>query len=262
MSNEFSNTTKAAIYARDRATCCFSGANLWLLDAPLRTGWQSDWADHIKPRSRGGSAKKEDGVCASNTFNSKKRDNTADTTYLFRDGHPTSLYYDLFGSPSQEAIDRLRRLAALETQDWYLNRALTWILHAFETKWAKCEYERTPEDWFKAAHNKLCDYQKLREKDPSLTSLESRKIIGSPTPQQEILLSIRHSGSLAAMKRTALRLYPSYRANSQIWWTYFSAEDEKSRRKAHETASRKQSSISCEVWETIHADFAIRHPHR
>jgi len=27
MSNEFTDATKAAIFARDRATCCFSGAN-------------------------------------------------------------------------------------------------------------------------------------------------------------------------------------------------------------------------------------------
>jgi len=30
VSNEFTDATKAAIFARDRATCCFSGANLWL----------------------------------------------------------------------------------------------------------------------------------------------------------------------------------------------------------------------------------------
>ena len=56
MSNPFSDSIRAAIYARDRGTCCVSGVNLWLLDAPLRTGWQSDWVDHIKPSSRGGSA--------------------------------------------------------------------------------------------------------------------------------------------------------------------------------------------------------------
>jgi len=30
MANEFTDATKSAIFARDRATCCFSGANLWL----------------------------------------------------------------------------------------------------------------------------------------------------------------------------------------------------------------------------------------
>jgi hypothetical protein len=68
MSDEFTDATKAAIFARDRATCCFSGANLWLLDKSLRTGWQADLADHIKPRSRGGTAAPENGVCASHTY--------------------------------------------------------------------------------------------------------------------------------------------------------------------------------------------------
>jgi prevent-host-death family protein len=79
VSKPFSDKEKAKIYARDRATWCFSGANLWLLDAPLRCGWQSDWVDHVKPRSRGGSAGLKNGVFASHTFNSKKRNNTANT---------------------------------------------------------------------------------------------------------------------------------------------------------------------------------------
>jgi len=53
---EFSDRQKAEIFARDRATCCFSGANLWLLDAPLRPGFQMGWVDHIRPSSRGGKA--------------------------------------------------------------------------------------------------------------------------------------------------------------------------------------------------------------
>lgn len=73
--NGFTDKQKAAIFVRDRATCCFSGANLWLLDAPLRVGWQSDWVDHRKPKSRGGMADIENGVCASHTFNMKKRNN-------------------------------------------------------------------------------------------------------------------------------------------------------------------------------------------
>jgi hypothetical protein len=260
MSDEFTDATKAAIFARDRATCCFSGANLWLLDGSLRTGWQPDWADHIKPRSRGGTAAPENGVCASHTYNTKKRNNTADTVFLFREGHPTSLYYELFGSPPPGVIERFRRLANLKSQDWYFNRAITNILIAFDGKCWKPEYKRTPDDWFKAAHNKLVTFQKLHEKDPALPSLESRKIIDNPTQTQEILLSLRHSESLPALKRTALQLYPAFRADSQIWWKYFSAEDEKSRRKAHETAYRKHGSLSTDVWETLQADFSIRHP--
>ncbi len=260
MANEFTNPTKAAIFARDRATCCFSGANLWLLDSPLRTGWQADWADHIKPRSKGGTAAAANGVCASHTFNSKKRNNTADTTYLFRNGHPTYLYYDLFGTPPPEAVQRLKRLASLEIQDWYFNRALKDIFSAFEEKCWKNGYTRTPRYWFTAAFNRLLDYQKFHAKDASLSSLEQRGIVIRATPAQKILLSLRRVESLATMKRNVLQLHPSYREDSRIWWEYFFSEGEKHRRKAYTAAERRQSSISSEVWKTIQADFAVRHP--
>ena len=136
---EFTDGQKATINKRDRATCCFSGANLWLLDSPLRAGWQSDWVDHVSPKSRGGKGDLSNGACASHTYNMKKRNNPADTTFLFKAGHPTPLFFELFGVPDPQVTSRLERLAKLNEVDWYFNRAITWIFEAFNGEWAKPE---------------------------------------------------------------------------------------------------------------------------
>lgn len=260
----FSDAAKAKIFVRDRATCCFSGANLWLLDAPLRADCQYDWADHKKPISRGGKADWEkNGVCASHTYNMKKRNNSADTTYLFEKGHPTALYYSLFGFPTPHVTERLQRLSKLQEPDWYFNRSITWIFQALYFIWWKPNYTRTDEKWFDAAYKKLKKYQKLQEKYPSL---EDRGIIIAPSKTQETLLSLRHCNSPESMKRQALRLTSQYSRNSQIWWKYFHPEDHKDnssqydaqRRKAYEKACKIQDQLTHDTFECIQADYQIR----
>lgn len=261
----FSDTDKARIFIRDRATCCFSGSNLWLLDAPLRTGCQSDWADHKKPISRGGKADWEkNGVCASHTFNMKKRNNSADTAYLFEKGHPTALCYYLFGSPPSHVTERLQRLSKLQESDWYFNRALTWILEALDFICWKPDYKRTDGKWFDAAYKKLRKFQKLQEKCPSL---EDRGIIVAPSKTQETLLSIRNCDSLESMKSKTLRLSSQYSRNSQIWWKYFHPEDHKDdpsqydaqRRKAYDKACKIRDQLTHDTFECIQADYKIRY---
>jgi hypothetical protein len=260
----FNDSDRAKIYVRDRATCCFSGANLWLLDAPLRTGWQSDWVDHKRPISRGGRATLENGVCASHTLNMKKRNNSADTTYFFENGNPTALYYYLYGSPVTHVTERLQRLSKLQEPDWYFNRAVTWIFEALDYKWAKPDYKRTDEYWFDAAYKKLLKFHKLQEKCPSF---ENRGIIMAPSKTQETLLSIRNCDSLESMKRHSLRLFSRYTRNSQIWWEYFHPEDHKDdpskydsqRRKAYDKACKIQDQLTHDTFECIQADYKIRY---
>jgi len=261
----FSDPDKARVFVRDRATCCFSGSNLWLLDAPLRRGWQSDWVDHKKAISRGGTSDWEkNGVCASHTFNMKKRNNTADTTYLFEKGHPTALYYDLFGFPATHITERLQRLSKLQESDWYFNRAVTWIFEALDFIWWKPDYKRTDEQWFDAAYRKLQRFQKLRDK---CSSLEDRGIIIAPSKTQEILLSIRNCDSPESMKRQALRLSSQYSRNSQIWCEYFHPEDHKDnpsqydaqRRRAYDKAHKIQARLTHDTFECIQADYKIRY---
>jgi hypothetical protein len=261
---EFTDSQKAAIYARDRATCCFSGANLWLLDAPLRVGWQSDWVDHVSPKSRGGEATLANGACASHTYNMKKRNNSADTTYLFKGGQPTPLYHELFGVPDALVSNRLQRLSRLEDVDWYFNRTITWILEALNDQWDKPGYKRTDEYWFKAADKKLNTYRKIQDNVPSL---EQRGIMTDPSETQEILLSIRQCDSLTLMKKHVLPPSSQYRRNSQAWWDYFhpetyvdSAKDYDShRKKAFKRASKIQDQLTTDNFACIQSDFEHRY---
>jgi len=259
----FTDQQKAEIFVRDRATCSFSGANLWLLDAPLRVGWQSDWVDHKKPLSKGGVSETRNGVCASHTFNMKKRNNSADTAYLFEDGHPTALNYMICGAPPASTTDRLRRLARLDARDWYFNRAICWILEALNFQWSEePSYKRTDENWFDAAFIKLSKYRKLATSGIPLRSLEERGIISSPTPTQNVFLSLRECGCPAAMREKATQLSPKYARNSEVWWSYFHPETEDfdaGRKRSHEAAKEYRNELDAETFHCIEADYKIRY---
>ena len=60
----FTDRQKAEIYTLDRATCAYSGRNLWLLDHGIDGKYIVDWAEHIKPASKSGKSNLENGVCA------------------------------------------------------------------------------------------------------------------------------------------------------------------------------------------------------
>ena len=60
---EFTDNQKAEIFVRDAATCGFSGISLWFLDNGIKSNWQVDWVDHIKPSASGGGAEIENGIC-------------------------------------------------------------------------------------------------------------------------------------------------------------------------------------------------------
>lgn len=64
----FSDKDRAIIFVRDRATCAFSGKNLWILDQGIiHFDW--DWVDHIKPYSKGGKTDSSNGMLASSKYN-------------------------------------------------------------------------------------------------------------------------------------------------------------------------------------------------
>jgi hypothetical protein len=183
----------------------------------------------------------------------KKRNNSADTTYLFRDGRPAEFYYTIHGVPHPAVTDRLKRLANLEESDWYFNRAITWIFEAFDYKFFKPDYVRDDEYWFKAAFAKLVVYRKAK----NINRLEERGIITAPSEAQAILLSIRECDTLPLMKKRVLPLFSEYRKNSNAWWNYFGNEEDgadmASRRKASAKAAKAYDS-ACKIQHTLSAD--------
>jgi hypothetical protein len=216
---EFSDRQKAEIFARDRATCCFSGANLWLLDAPLRPGYQMDWVDHIKPSSRGGKAELSNGVSASHTFNSKKRNNSADTGYLFIEGRPSATYFEIFGALDGTSLRRLDRLQKLSGFDWYFNRAIANILLGFDWRCEKkrggAVYKRDDLYWFKAGFNRLHIFLKNVE----VSSFEKRQLLTEST--ERCWLDLADVETLKDMQEVAEQIFPIYQRNYDAWVAWF-----------------------------------------
>jgi hypothetical protein len=216
---EFSDRQKAEIFARDRATCCFSGANLWLLDAPLRPGYQMDWVDHIRPSSKGGLAELSNGVCASHTFNSKKRNNSADTGYLFFEGQPSETYFGIFGALDEESLRRLNRLSKLSNFDWYFNRAIANILLAFDWRCQKQRYatvyKRDDQYWFKAGFKQLSAFLKNDE----VASFEKRGLLTKSS--ERCWLDLAGVETLSEMQEVAEEIFPTYQRSYNAWAAWF-----------------------------------------
>ena len=254
---DFTPAQRAAIFARDRATCCFSGANLWLLDAPLRPGYQIDWADHVKPSARGGESVVENGVCASHTFNAKKRHNSADTCYLFEWGLPTRVYFDIFGPMSANQTARLRRLGNLLPADWFFNRALGSILIGFDYRCRLERYDESPKRddqyWFGAAFRKLSEFQKLQT-----ASLEEREIVANPTVILTLWLNLRDVGSIEQLHARLHPLYAAYRANFRAWQKYFFDAETPAEKLAALKSAEAAVGLSGDTLVCIKADFDLR----
>ena len=255
---EFTDNQKAIIFARDRATCCFSGANLWLLDSPLRPAVDSDWVDHVLPSARGGSNRIDNGVCASSTYNAKKRHNTADSFYLFREGIPTAGYYELFGTLSKEQEARLKRLEALAVEDWFLNRSIVWVLEAMRDRCDREFYDkgfkRDSIYWLNAAYRKLMTYQKR----VSSSSLEERGIVSSKNEVVGQWLELRTASCIEHLYEISENLFPLYRENYTVWAAYFWGEKSlKELTEIYEKAVLSRT-ISPDVRDCIISDFRLR----
>jgi 5-methylcytosine-specific restriction endonuclease McrA len=97
---------RAAVFARDRGICGFSGLSLWLLDYGTSPIGQADWPDHIVPVSRGGKDTLDNLVCASHVYNRKKLNNTRDRVYLFRNGQPTEDFFWIHGELDHWPVHR------------------------------------------------------------------------------------------------------------------------------------------------------------
>ena len=149
---EFTEIKKAKIFVRDRATCAFSAISLWFLDNGIKSNWQVDWVDHIKPSAAGGGAEIENGVCASNLFNAKKKDNSHDNVCFVKDGMLTENYIRIFGKAPDELIERLQRLKNLQVEDWFFNRSISGIFVGYDCRCDKefrgKDYRRTDSYWF------------------------------------------------------------------------------------------------------------------
>lgn len=212
---EFPERLKAEIFARDRATCCFTGKSLWIFDYGASPLWDSDWVDHIQPSSRGGSGDAANGVCASSWANSKKSNNSRDSAYFFREGRPTENFLFAVGVVSPAVQTQLERLSGIVASDWYLARAGKDVLLAVqEAAWPSGK-KRTPDYWCGSAEKYLRKWRRRSEHD---APLEHRKVLLQPLDEdQRMFLRLRECATLADIRGIKRELVPWYRAN---WRAY------------------------------------------
>jgi hypothetical protein len=132
---DFTDEQRAELFRLDRATCSYSGRNLWILDYGMDPSYEIDWADHIVPASKGGPSEIANGATAS-WFHNYLRGDAQSRLYLFHRGQPTAGFLWHYGLLPDTTCRNLKRFARLHTSDWFLNRGL-WHL------WLACatEYE-------------------------------------------------------------------------------------------------------------------------
>lgn len=217
----FSEKQKALIYVRDRATCAFSTKSLWALDYGIIPGWIVDWVDHIVPCAAGGSNELDNGVCASDVFNTDKRCNMDANIFLVRDGKLTDHYFTVFGTPPPSLIAQLERLKNLELADWYFNRAIVDLFVGYECRCDKefkgKDYSRIDVYWFATAWKRLDAFHNLRGsksiserllvKDVGFYGVADLLKMETITTQNEFHDLIEH-------------IYPTYRKNYQPVFRY------------------------------------------
>ena len=203
--SNFSDLQKAAIFVRDRATCAYSGRNLWILDGGATPKFPADWADHIVPVSKGGLSTLENGVCSHWYDNKKKM--IGQVPVQFANGKPSDPQRKL----SLDQLKDLERLGNLRLSDWFFNRALFRLLLGVDYLHKYVGVRVRNERYYaKAAYRAIERWKTVRKKDTD-SSLEERGLLpATPTIDQQIMLDIRLAKSEVDIQESMAVLLPIY----------------------------------------------------
>ena len=203
---------RAAVFARDKGICSFSGLSLWMLDYGTAPFSHPDWPDHIKPISRGGKDTLDNVVCASFHYNSKKLNNGRDCGYLFREGRPTEEFFWTHGELSRTQAQLLKRNACLTEADWYFNRALFNVKVAIADEVFGADVVRKRDYWLNSAYKRLLAWRRLS--GPSgPTSFTRRGLIRYPSASDVQLMLSLATADHTELQKVYHRLAKHYRAN-------------------------------------------------
>lgn len=179
---------RAAVFARDKAICSFSGLSVWYLDHGTAPFSHADWVDHVKPKSRGGKDTLENLVCASLFYNCKKLNNGSDCQYLFSEGAPTEIFYFTHGELSSQQASLLNSHKNITAPDWYFNRAIYNVMVAIQNDLAKVDATRDREYWLTSARKRIETWKKMTS---AISSFESRGLVRFPDAEDiNLMLSL------------------------------------------------------------------------
>jgi hypothetical protein len=177
---QFSDKTKAQLFAWDNAVCAMTGASLWMLDYGATSLCHYDWADHVKPRARGGGHEAGNGVCVAEDANYEKGANGRANSYHYVAGQATWKAFATFGKVPEDTARYLRRDVLL--RDWYFNRAianLMWFVFGKVEGWTGTRNKAKPMYYPKAAFRFLEDFRAQWQED--------KQVGGGPTFKEACL---------------------------------------------------------------------------
>jgi hypothetical protein len=152
---QMNDALRAAVFARDKGICSFSGLSVWYLDYGTAPFSHADWVDHVQPKSRNGKDTLENLVCASYFYNRKKLNTGSDRQYLFSEGQPTETFFWTHGELSSQQAKLLKSHAALGSSDWYFNRAIYNIMVAIGDELVKADAVRSRDYWLASARKRM-----------------------------------------------------------------------------------------------------------
>ncbi len=213
---EFSDKQKALIFQRDKWLCAFSWKILWVFFYWASIRWDSDWVDHIKPAMKWWDNSIDNWICASSFYNSKKKDNSHDNKFFFRNWKPTNDFFYIEWNFSEDLGIYLKNMKNIHYSDWYFNRVVKNILLAvdilnnpYDIKWNLVK--RNEEYWCKAWFKKLEEYRKIIKKD-NIESFIFRLNIDKNNlwEDQKILLKIIDCNSIDDLLDITKKLLPFY----------------------------------------------------
>jgi hypothetical protein len=218
---------RAAVFARDKGICAFSGLSLWILDQVMPV-WHHDWPDHVRPLSRGGSDYLDNLVCASFAHNYKKRNNSADCSYLFLEGKPTEMFFWTHGELGDEQAEILHRHNCLGEADWYFNRALACVGIALQQEWSETRAVRDTRYWLGSALKRLHAWRRLANSTDSGEFIRRRLVRFPDAPDVRLMLQVTAADEdrLASIY-DALR--PHYAANADCLYKFAEASTPEAR---------------------------------
>lgn len=138
----FPDAVKAQAFARDRATCCYSGRNLWVADFGAIFDFPVEWCDHFVPSSEGGSAELSNARSAHWEVNYDCGAGARPRTVCVNG--KLNKTARMTARERADLDSRLTRMEQIDASDWYLNRAfinilwgVEWLCHNGAGRWVK-----------------------------------------------------------------------------------------------------------------------------
>lgn len=219
---------RAAVFARDKGICSFSGLSVWMMDYGAVPFAQPDWVDHIRPKSRGGRDTLDNLVCASFFYNRKKLNNGADCDYLFRDGRPTETYFFTHGELSTEQGRLLARHSCLTESDWYFNRAVYNIMVALADDFAEVDVRRKHNYWLGSAYKRLTAWRKYSGETDGRAFVRRGLVRFPDSPDIQLMLALA-SADEPELVKIYKQMEVHYRANATALAAFAQAQTDRQR---------------------------------